>query len=74
MAFSMRLNEQDEKLIRTYAEMHGMSVSDFARNAMLEKIEDEYDIKAWQQAKAEYDANPVSYTMDEVEEMLGLKP
>ncbi|MDL2325327.1 DUF6290 family protein [Ruminococcaceae bacterium OttesenSCG-928-A16] len=73
MAISMRLSEADEKLIRTYTEMHNVSISDFARNAMIEKIEDEIDLKAWHEAMDEFKKNPVTYTLAEIEEELGLK-
>ncbi|WP_017179154.1 DUF6290 family protein [Actinomyces timonensis] len=29
-----------------------------------ERIEDEVDLKAWQEARAEYDADPVTVTSD----------
>ena len=49
-----------------------MNSSQFMRQCVLEQIENEIDIAAYQKAKAEYDANPVSYDLDQVEEMLGL--
>ena len=48
---SLRLNERDNTLIRKYAELHGMELSAFIRQAVIEKIEDEYDLalfnKVW---------------------------
>ena len=44
MTISVRLNEKDTKLIQTYAKMHNISLSDLIRNAVLEKIENEYDL------------------------------
>ena len=41
MTISVRLNEEDTKLIKAYAEMHNISLSDLIRTALLEKIEDE---------------------------------
>ena len=38
MAISLRLSDQDNKLIRDIAELHGMSVSEFIRNAVIERI------------------------------------
>ncbi len=38
-----------------------------------EKIEDEYDLKAYEQAMAEFNANPVTYSHDEVCRILGLE-
>lgn len=54
---SLRLNDRDDALIRKYAEIHNMDLSSFIRQAVLEKIEDEYDLtlfdKVWEQEKDE---------------------
>ena len=44
MAISIRLPEADEADIRAYVNSNGMTVSEFARRSMLEKIEEESDI------------------------------
>lgn len=46
MAISLRLSEPDMELIKAYAKLHGITVSEFARRSMLEKIEDEFDLEA----------------------------
>ena len=72
MTISVRLNEEDSKLIKAYAEMNHISLSDLIRNAVLEKIEDEYDLESYHKAIAEYKKNPKTYTLDEVEKELEL--
>lgn len=72
MTVSLSLNEADTVLITKYAEIHGISVADLFRQSVMERIEDEYDLKAYQMAMAEYRANPVAYTHEEVGKMLGL--
>lgn len=72
MAISLRLNDADTMLIKKYAKMNGMSVSDLVRQSVLSRIEDELDLKAYEAALAEYRANPIVYTMDEMEKELGL--
>lgn len=72
MAVSLRLSKEDEALIRSYAALKKISVSEMIRQAVMEKIEDEYDLKAYEQAMAAYKADPVTYSMDEVGEILGL--
>ena len=52
--------------------MHNMSLSDLIRNDILEKIEDEYDLKCYETAMEEYKKNPVTYTHGEVIKMLEL--
>ncbi|QCT72967.1 type II toxin-antitoxin system RelB family antitoxin [Eubacterium maltosivorans] len=70
MAVSVRLNKEDEALIRNYAQMKNLSVSEAIRQAVMEKIEDEFDLKVYYEAMAEYKENPVTYTLDEVEREL----
>lgn len=72
MAISLRLNRQDELLVKKYAEMHSMSVSDLFRQAVMERIEDEYDLKCYKKAMEEYESDRTTYTLDEVEKELGL--
>ena len=70
MAVSVRLNKEDEALIRNYAQMKNLSVSEAIRQAIMENIEDEFDLKVYYEAMAEYKENPVTYTLDEVEREL----
>lgn len=69
---SLRLNDADSMLIKKYAEMNGISISDLVRQSVIEHIEDEMDLKAYEKATAEYRENPVTYTHDEVKKMLEL--
>jgi hypothetical protein len=73
MTFSLRLNDEDSMLIRKYAELNSISVSDLIRQAVIGRIEDEYDLKAYEKAIAEYRINPTTYSLDEVEKDLGLQ-
>ena len=66
------MTDKEEKLIRGFAEQQNVSVSQFIKNAALERIEDELDARAAEKAYAEYLADPVTYSMDEVREMLGI--
>ena len=64
---SLRLNPEDELLIREYARFNGMSVSEFLRTAALARIEDEYDlniIREYEKAKSE--RTVIYYDHDEV--------
>ena len=72
MTISVRLNDKDTELIKAYAKMNNISLSDLIRNAVLEKIEDEYDLECYYKALEEYKKNPKTYTMDEVKKELGL--
>lgn len=73
MTISLRLNNEDTKLFKKYAEMNGITVSELIRQSVLEKIEDEYDLKAYEKAIAEYKKNPITYSHEEVARMLELE-
>ena len=72
MTISVRLSDKDTELIKAYAEINNISLLDLIRNAVLEKIEDEYDLECYNEAIKEYRKNPKKYTMKEVKEELGL--
>ena len=73
MTITLRLSDRDSELVRRYAQMHGLTVSDVMRNAILEKIEDELSSKVWEKAYAEYAQNPVTYSLEDIERELGLQ-
>ena len=73
MTISVRLNDADTMLFKKYAELNGISVSELIRQAVIERIEDEYDLDAYNKAIAEYKNNPTTYSLDEVERELGLR-
>ena len=73
MTISVRLSDKDTKLIKAYADMNNISLSDLVRNAVIEKIEDEYDLECYKKAMEEYKKNPKTYTMEEVKKELGLQ-
>jgi len=72
MTISVRLSDEDTELIKTYADINNISLSDLIRNAVLEKIENEYDLESYKKAIEEYKKNPKTYTLEEVKEELGL--
>ena len=72
MTITVRLNEDETALFKSYAELKNISISELVRNSVLEKIEDEFDLRLYEEALKEYKDNPVTYTLDEVEKELGL--
>ena len=73
MAISVRLNAQDEKLFKSYAKTNNISLSELFRNAVFEKIEDEYDLAIYRESLEEYNKNPISYSHTEICRMLGIE-
>lgn len=54
---SLRLSDKEDMIIRKYAELHNKDLSSFIREAVMEKIEDEYDLtlfdKVWEEEEKE---------------------
>lgn len=63
---TVRLDSAEKQLISDYAKTFGVSVSEFVRASILEKIEDELDLGAWYEAKTEFDKDPVTISSDEI--------
>ena len=70
MSISIRLSDEESKIIKAYAVVNNISLSDLIRTSVLEKIEDEYDLKCYNKAIKEYENNPVTYTLEEVKKEL----
>ena len=58
---ALRTKPEEENVIRAYAELHGMTVSEFLRKSALEKIEDEFDLKLSHEAMEEFKENPFEF-------------
>ena len=69
---AIRLSEEESRLIKSYAAAHRRSVSDVVRLAILDQIEDEYDLGLFDQAKKEYEADPTTLSHDEIMRKYGL--
>ena len=67
---SLRLTDAETALIKKYADLNGISLSDLFRSAVLDRIEDEYDLAAYNEAMEEYRKSPISYSHAEVVRML----
>ena len=73
MTISLRLSDDEAALMKNYAQVSGITMSDLVRKCVLEHIEDEYDLQAFRAARAEFQADPETFTLDEVEKELGFK-
>ena len=54
MAFSIRLTDEEKQLADSYAKLHAMSVGEAFKQALFEKIEDEYDVAVADEAYQGY--------------------
>ena len=73
---SLRINDEDGKLIHDYVKVNNLNLSEFVRNAVLEKIEDEMEISeefAKELLKAKEEAKKSKlYTLEEARKELGI--
>lgn len=73
MAFSIRLTEKEKEVATSYAKLHSISLGEAFKQALFEKIEDEYDIAVAEQAYREYEASGKKCRpLSELKEELGL--
>ena len=54
MSFSIRLTPEEKILAESYAKLHSLSLGEAFKKALFERIEDEYDITAGDEAYEEY--------------------
>ena len=67
---TMRIDDADAAIIRKYAKFEGKTISDFIRDAVFEKIEDQEDLETLRVAIAEDDGT--RYSHEQVLKELGL--
>lgn len=67
---TMRLDETDATIVRKYAEFEGKTISDFVRDAVFKKIEDQQDLATLREALAA--DNGVHHSHEQVLTELGL--
>ena len=62
MSILINLNEDEQRLMESYAKLHSITVEQALKTTLLEAIEDEYDLIIAEQAHKEYIKNPVTYS------------
>ncbi|WP_303155216.1 type II toxin-antitoxin system RelB family antitoxin [Corynebacterium sp.] len=61
---TVRMSEEDAELVRKFAHFEGVTISDFVRSAILEKIEDAHDLQELRDAVAQDSGERLS--MDDI--------
>lgn len=69
MEILINLSDAEEELIKNYAEHREISVSELFKTAVMERIEDEYDLSVYNAAMEEHEEDPESYSLYEVESL-----
>ena len=72
MKVEVNLSEEEFEILEDIAGYKKIGIADFIHDALLEKLEDEEDIRAADKAYAEYLKNPVASPAEEVFARLGL--
>ena len=67
---TLRMDDADAEVVRKYAAFEGVSISDFLRDAVFEKIEDSQDLSDLRAAAAADDG--VRFSLSDVKSELGL--
>ena len=75
MAFSIRLTEQEKKIVDCYARLHSISLGEAFKQALFEKIEEEYDLAVFDDAYDEYkkggeESRPISEPLRDLKKNL----
>ncbi len=55
MSFSIRLTDEERRLAESYAKIHSISLGEAFKKALFERIEDEFDLVAADEAYDEYE-------------------
>ncbi|AMC93199.1 hypothetical protein AOC36_04190 [Erysipelothrix larvae] len=73
VSVSLRLSKKDSELIRNFADLKGISVSEFLRDAALKQVFNEITELEYAEAKERYQTEHKSYNSIELREALGLQ-
>ena len=69
---SIRLNPTEERIFAEYAKFHGKNLSSLLKESLIEKMEEEFDIKSLAEAKEYNKKHTETYTHEQVKKELGL--
>ena len=69
---TLTFNDGAIELMKGFAAKKGISLSEYIKQAALDRLEDDEDIRDADAAYAEYLKNPVTYSLEEIESELGL--
>lgn len=69
---TVRISEDDKKIIQHYSSVHSTTPSELLKTAALEKIEDDIDLELYNKEMEEFKKDSTTYSVDEVVEILSL--
>lgn len=70
---SIRATKEEKELIKIYADFYGVSVSDFVKTSVIERLEDMFDLRSIEEyEKNRKDGSVETYSINDVKNQLGL--
>lgn len=63
---SLRLNDEENKLFRTYSKHTGKSLSELFKSALAEQIENELDYETGLKALEDFNKDPITHSIDDL--------
>ncbi|WP_072710566.1 type II toxin-antitoxin system RelB family antitoxin [Lacicoccus alkaliphilus] len=70
---TVRMNKDEQEAFEAYAKLHGAPLSTIMKQALEERIEDEFDLELLKSYEADVQNDDVTvYDHDEMKKMLGL--
>jgi len=70
---TIRLSDEEQRLIKEFAVQEKRAASELVRLAILDRIEDAYDLRDLRAAEAAHANNPVFYSHEEIVAKYGLE-
>ena len=69
---TLTFNDKAVELMKGFAAKKGLSLSEYCKQAVLDRLEDDEDIRDADAAYAEYLKNPVTISHEQLKQELGL--
>jgi hypothetical protein len=69
---TLRISEKEEQLIKEYAKVNNISISELFRSSVLERIENDNDLKLYHEAMKEHHHTPGDISFDDMMKGLNL--
>lgn len=70
MTISIRLSDEETRLIKKYAQLNHQTVSALVRDTLLDRIETEYDLKLFKEALLDYERDSFELSHEDIKKEL----
>ena len=70
--YSLRMTDYEKRILQDYAKTHGISMADALKSAFFDMLEDQFDIRAADEAYEEYRKDPETISMADMKKKYGI--